>query len=203
MKIEKVISYLFHPVLFPTISTLFFFILQPKYLPKEFSLKVLVVIFVSTYIIPILFLFILKKRKTIEDFHLKTISERILPIFFFTTISFLLAYRLLEIKVVNLLAYSFFAVSLAMFFVLLLFGLKIKTSLHTLAIGGLTGFVMVISFHYKIRLLLLIATLFILFGGIAFARLKLKAHTNKEIYLGYFIGMAAQFIMYYYLPLWM
>lgn len=202
LKNEKIISYVFHPVLFATISALLYFIIQPHVLPKVFVYKILAVIFISTYIIPILFLFILKQRNSIDDFHLKTIKERKLPVLFFITITVLLAMRLIEIHVVNLLAYSFYGAALAMFMVFILFYFKIKTSLHTLAIGGLTGFLIVISYHYKIRLLILISALFILFGIVAYARLSLKAHSLKEIYLGYFIGVLSQFLMYYYIPLW-
>ncbi len=201
MKLEKVISYLFHPVLFSTISALLFFMIQPAFFPKAFEYKILFVIFISTYIIPILFLFILKKRETIDDFHLKTIKERKIPLVFFITITLLLAYRLAEIKVVNLLAYSFFGAAFSLFLVFVLFVVKLKTSLHTLAIGGMIGFVIVISIHYKIGLLLLISFLFLLFGIIAYARLKLKAHTNKEIYLGLIIGVMTQLLSYYFIPI--
>ncbi len=201
MKFEKIISYTLHPVLFSTISTLFYFILTPKYLPKNFEYKVLTVVFISTYIIPILFLFILKKRNRIEDFHLKTIKERKLPIFFFAAITSLLAFRLLEIKIMNLLSLSFFGASLALFLVFVLFHFKVKTSLHTLAIGGLTGFVILISYHFKIQILIIISTLFIVFGLIAYSRLKLKAHSNLEIYLGFILGVTTQFIVYYLIPI--
>ena len=197
MKFEKIISYLFHPVLFSTISTLLYFILIPNYLPSAFKYKILLVVFISTYVIPILFLFILKKRKTIDDFHLKTIKERKLPIAFFATITLLLSYRLLETNAVNILAFSFLGVFLALISVLLFFTAKIKSSLHTLSIGGLIGFVVVISYHYKIQILIIIATLIIIFGIIAYARLKLKAHNNKEIYLGFIIGIITQALVYY------
>lgn len=200
MKVEKIISYVFHPVLFSTISAILFFIIQPKYLPKAFVYKILMVIFISTYVIPILFLFILKQRKTIDDFHLKTIKERRIPMLFFITISLLLAFRLLEINVVNLLAYSFFGASLGLIIIFLLFFIKLKISLHTLSIGSLIGFIMLLSFHYKIRLLFLIAFLFLLFGGIAYSRLKLKAHNTLEVYFGLIIGIGTQFIAYYVLP---
>ena len=197
MKIEKIISYLLHPVIISTVSAIVYFILFPKYLPQAFKYKILLVIFISTYVIPVLFLFILKQRKTIDDFHLKTIKERKLPILFFAVITTLLAYRLLEVRVVNLLAISFLGASLSMFFVYVLFFVRIKTSLHTMAIGGLLGFVVLLSYHYEIRLLMLISVLFILSGLLAFARLKLKAHTSKEVYLGFSIGVLSQFIVYF------
>lgn len=196
LKPEKFISYLFHPVLFSTISAILYFIFQPKYLPSEFKNKIILVIFISTYIIPILFLFILKKRNTIEDFHLKTIGERKLPLIFFITITLLLAFRLFDIKVVNLLALSFFGASLSMIIVFLLFYVKLKISLHTLAIGSLIGFMIILSYHFKIKMLLLISFLIILSGMIAYARLKLKVHTNKEVYFGLLLGVTSQLLIY-------
>lgn len=201
MKSAKIISYLFHPVLFSTISTFLFFIIQPSYLPKPFKHKILSVIFLSTYIIPIIFLFILKRRKSIDSFHLKSIEERKFPTLFFLTITLLLGIRLLELSVIDILAYSFIGVAGALTITFLLLFSKIKTSLHTLAIGGLTGFIMVISYHYKIRLLLLISIGVLLFGIVATARLKLKAHTNTEVLLGFFIGLILQLCSYYFLPI--
>ena len=197
MKIEKIISYLFHPVLFSTISAILYFTIQPQYLPKPFEYKVLLVVFVSTYVIPILFLFILKQRKSIDDFHLNTTQERKIPILFFITISLLLSYRLFEIKIVSLLSYFFFGSAFSMLIVFILLFSKLKVSLHTLSIGNLIGFIIIMSFHYKIRLLLLLSFLFIIFGVIAYARLKLKAHNNIEIYLGLFFGLLSQLLVYY------
>jgi hypothetical protein len=172
--------------------------IQPKSIPKDFEHKILMVVFLSTYIIPVFFLFILKRRKTIDDFHLKTIKERRFPILFFTILTLLLGFRLLELNVINLLAYSFISSALALTIVFILLFMKLKTSLHTIAIGGLIGFLMVISYHYEIRLLILLLVFFLLFGIIATARLKLKAHTTTEVYLGFLIGVISQFLVYGY-----
>jgi membrane-associated phospholipid phosphatase len=77
---------------------------------------------------------------------------------------------------------------------------KIKVSLHTLALSLFTTFMGVISYHYKIRLIVLISFLLLLTGYIAMARLKLKAHTLYEVYLGYFIGILVlifSYLLYY------
>lgn len=181
-------------------GVLLFFTLQPTYLPKEFEYKILIVIFLSTYVIPILFLFILKKRNSIESYHLKTTEERKFPILFFLTITFLLGMRLLELNAIDLLAYSFIAGSLSLLITYILLFTKFKTSLHTLSIGSLIGFVIIISIHYKIKLLLLITTGVLLFGIIGTARLKLKAHTVNEVLLGFAIGVITQILIYYSLP---
>ncbi|MEE9348998.1 MAG: hypothetical protein V3U80_03055 [Flavobacteriaceae bacterium] len=196
MKTEIIISYLFHPVLFSTVGTLLFFSIQPKYLPKAFEHKIITVVFLSTYVIPVIFLFLLKKKKSIESYHLKTINERKFPIVFFFIITLLLGFRLLQLHVIDLLAYSFLAGALSLSIIFALLFLKIKTSLHTVSIGSLTGFIMVISYHFKIQLLVLLMLSFILFGIIATARLKLKAHNLQEVLLGFVIGLLSQFFIY-------
>jgi membrane-associated phospholipid phosphatase len=183
-------------VLFSTIGAILFFIIQPKYIPSQLAYNIIAVVFLSTYLIPVLFLFVLVKKKSVESFHLNTIKERKFPILFFIILTVILGFRLSNLKIVDLLAYSFIASTLALVIVYLLFFTKLKTSLHTLGIGGLTGFLMVLSYHYEIKLLPLIALFFILFGIISFSRLKLKAHTQTEIYLGFIIGILSQIITY-------
>jgi len=195
----KVLSYIFHPIIFSIIATLLYFIILPSHISKQSEHTILIIVFLSTYIIPILLLLFLKRFKMIESFHLRSIGERKFPILFMTVLFIFLGRTLLMTQVVNLLAYSFFACALSLFLMYVLFFGKIKTSLHTLSIAGLIGFICVISFNYKMNLLLPIIGLFFLFGIIATARLKLKAHTMNEIYLGFFIGFSSQLLGYYIL----
>ncbi|MFT6755205.1 MAG: membrane-associated phospholipid phosphatase, partial [Urechidicola sp.] len=73
---------------------------------------------------------------------------------------------------------------------------KFKISLHMLGIGGLLGFFIFVSYHYKLNLILLISFLFIIAGFIAISRIKLKAHTLKEVYLGFVVGLGSEIIVY-------
>ena len=194
---QKIISYVFHPVLFPTIGAVLFFIIQPKYVPKELEYSIISVIFLSTYVIPVFFLLLLKRKKTIESLHLKTIEERKFPILFFIILNLLLGIRLLEFKLINLLAITFIATAISLIIVFGLLYTKLKTSLHTLAIGGLVGFIIIVSIYFKIRLLLLISGIFLLFGIVSYSRIKLKAHTQVEIFLGFIIALIVQLATYY------
>jgi len=198
MQFHKLISFVFHPIIIPITSSLLYFILIPNHIPKGVSYRVLGFIFIITYIIPVVLLFILRKVKLIEDYHLVSIQERKFPIVFFTILSFLLGNLLLKIGVVNLLAYSFFGSALALGIVYVLFYLNIKTSLHTLAIAGLIGLIIIISITYEFNLLLLLISLFILIGIVATSRLQLKAHTLPEVVIGFFVGILTQLSMYYF-----
>jgi len=170
--------------------------LTPKHIVKEQEYIILFVVFVSTYIIPVLLLALLKKVKLIEDYHLKTINERKFPILFFIMLSFLIGRAMIGIGIVDLLAFSFFGVAFALSFTYLLFNINIKTSLHTLGIGGIIGFVMVMSYEYQLNFNALLAGLFILAGLIGLSRLALNAHRPKEVYIGFILGIISQWMSF-------
>lgn len=197
MYLYKLISYIFHPLLFSFIGSFIYLLLTPKHFAKKQEYILLLIIFISTYILPIFLLAILKKLNLIKTYRLESIEERKFPILFFIILSFMVGNLLLNnIKIVDLLAYSFFGTSMALAATYFLFYLKIKTSLHTLGIGGILGFVLIMSYEYKLNFNLVIALLFILSGIIAFSRLKLNAHKPEEVYIGFLIAMITQLISY-------
>ena len=192
MLFYKLISYIFHPLLFSFIGSFLYLFLTPKHISKKQEYIILLVVFLSTYILPLFLLIVLKQFKVIKNYHLETIKERKFPIIFFIILSFLVGEKLMRTQIVDLLAFSFFSIASALSITYLLFKFNLKTSLHTLGIGGIIGFVIVMSYEYQLNFNLLIAGLFILSGLIAFSRLKLNAHTPKEIYLGFIIGFLTQ-----------
>jgi hypothetical protein len=196
MFIYKLISYVLHPLLFSFLGSFLYLYLSPKHIVKKQEYIILLIVFISTYIIPIILLGLLKKLKLINDYHLKSIDERKFPILFFIMLSFLIGRAMVSIQIADLLAFSFFGVAFALSFTYLLFNLKIKTSLHTLGIGGIIGFVMVMSYEYKLNFNSLLAGLFVLAGLIGLSRLALNAHRPKEVYIGFLLGMISQFISF-------
>ena len=197
MKFYKFISYIFHPVLIPIVFTLLYFIIIPNHIPRKFAYWVLIIVFVTTYIFPLLLLYFLKKVKLIKNYQLSSINERKFPIFFFTILTLVLGIRFLKFNIVDLLAFSFFGCALALSISFILLFIKIKTSLHTLGISGLIGFISIISYEYKINLLFLLMLLFLIFGIIATSRLKLQAHKMSEVLIGFIIGLLSQLIIYF------
>jgi len=132
----------------------------------------------------------------ISDYHLRNIDERKFPVLFFIMLSFLLGRAMVSTEIADLLAFSFFGVAFALSFTYLLFNIKIKTSLHTLGIGGIIGFVMVMSYEYRLNFNSLLAGLFIIAGLIGVSRLALNAHRPKEIYIGFLLGLISQVISF-------
>jgi hypothetical protein len=196
MFIYKVISYVLHPLLFAFMGSFIYLYLTPKHVAKQQEYIILFVVFVSTYIIPIILLALLKKVKLIDDYHLRSINERKFPVLFFIMLSFLIGRALIGIHLVDLLAFSFFGVAFALSFTYLLFNLKIKTSLHTLGIGGIIGFVMVMSYEYQLNFTAFLAGLFVVAGLIGISRLALNAHSPKEVYIGFVLGIVSQWMSF-------
>ncbi|WP_372766325.1 hypothetical protein [Lutibacter sp.] len=196
IKFSKFISYFFHPINFPIIGTLLFFLFIPKFIFKPQEYTILIVIFIGTYIFPLLLLALLKRFGMINSYHMITIEERKFPTLLFISISFIIGNWLYKSSIVNLLALLFIGYGLSLIFTSLFLYLKLKISLHTLAITGLIGFLFYFSYFYKINLIPLMALLFVLSGLIASARLRLQAHTLNEVILGYVVGVASQFIVY-------
>lgn len=192
----KLISHLFHPLLFSFLGSFLYLVLTPMHIVKKQEYVILIIIFISTYILPIFVLTLLKRMNMIESYKLETIEERKFPILFFIILSFMIGNLLMNIQIVDLLAFSFYGTAVSLCFTYLLFSAKIKTSLHMLGIGGIISFTMIMSFQYKLNFNLIIAILFILAGIIAVSRLALKAHQPREIYIGLLVGMVSQVISY-------
>ena len=196
MLFHKIVSHLLHPLLFAFIGTAIYLYLTPEHLAREQEYILLLIVFVSTYIIPILIMGLLKRVGLIEDFQLRSIEERKFPILFFIILTFLLGRTLLNIQLSDLLAYSFFGIAIGLSLTYLLFPFGWKTSLHTQGMGGLIGFVVILSYEFELNFTLMLAILFVLAGLVGFSRLSLKAHTPKEVYLGFAIGVISQWISY-------
>ncbi|WP_456462369.1 hypothetical protein [Lutibacter sp.] len=197
MKFSKFISYFFHPINFPILGSILYFLLIPEYIFKQQEHLILIVLLLGTYIFPLFLLALLKRSKMIHSYHMETIEERKFPTLLFISICIFLGYWLLKSSVVNILSLFYFGYGLGLIFSYLFLHLNFKISLHTAAIGGLVGFLIYFSYYYKINLIIIISILILLSGLIATSRLKLQAHNHREVYFGYIFGMLSQFIVFF------
>lgn len=197
MKLAKIISYIFHPITFPIVGAFIYFLLVPSYVYKQQEYLFLTVIFVGTYIFPILLLALMKSFKMISSYHIDSIEERKFPIILFICIAYIIANFLSKAGTVDILSLFFYGYVAGLIVAYILLYFKFKLSLHTSAIGGLVGFLFCFSYFYKQNILLLIIAIIILAGVIGSARLKMGAHNIKEVYWGIILGILTQFLAYY------
>lgn len=199
MRWHKFISVILHPIVIPTLGVLLYFMLVPISIHKEQKLAILSIVFIATYIIPLFMLVFLKAIGQIESYQVSTIKERKVPLFFMVTLFFVLGKNFQETVITRDLSYLFYGTTLALIFVYFIFLFKLKTSLHLLSMGSAVGFFLVFQQLYGFSILLIIAIWLLLSGILGTSRLYLKAHTHKEVYLGFFVGLISQFLVYWVL----
>lgn len=196
MQFYKYISTILHPIVIPTIGVMLYFLLIPNNLTSKQKLMVLSLVFIVTYLIPLLLIVLFKKLRFIKSYKIESIKERKLPVALMVFLFYLLGTTINNVANLRDLGLLFYATSLALFIIYVLFFFRIKASVHLLSLGIFTGFFMILSNIHSKSFLIVIIILFLLAGVLATARLALKAHTSKEIYVGFFIGLLSTSIVY-------
>lgn len=199
MRWHKFISVILHPIVMPTVGILLYFIIAKPSFSKQQQYAILSIVFISTYIIPLLLLVFLKSIGTIKSFQVKTIEERKIPLFFMITLFFILGKTFFSNSSTREISYLFYGTSLGLIIIYFIFFLNIKTSLHLLSIGSAIGYFLILQQTYSIQILPIIAIFIVFSGLLASSRLHLNAHTIKEVYLGFFLGILSQFVIHWIL----
>lgn len=197
-KILRSISFIFHPLLMPILGVIFYFAKSPRYIPPEIIQAKLVSLFILTVILPILLYFLLKTLGKVKSIYLESARERIFPLTLNFGVILIVLQRILTPSQVIELYYFFVGVLISTLACLILAVLKFKASIHMMAVSGLFMFFIALSIHFSININGTLALMAIIIGGVATSRLHLKAHTNKELIIGVFIGLTPQLLLVNY-----
>lgn len=181
-------SVVFHPLLIPTLGFLllfnsgFFF----SILPWNVKIYMLLVVFLSTCILPAISILILSLNPKF-DLNMEKNTDRVLSLII-SSVSYYLGYQLLKrlpvFPVYNILLIGAILVQLA----LLPISMRWKISMHTAAIGGLVGGILGLSFRLQENPVQLLSILILTAGLVATSRLILQKHTESQVYAGFIVG---------------
>lgn len=185
--LARLLSYLFHPVIFPIIGVFAILKLLPYYISSPVVLLTMAFVFTGTYIIPVVFSFLFYKLGLIKSLEMVEAKDRRWPylvgaIFYYVTAILL---KTLGLPAEAHLYLSACALTILMHLLLLKF---LKPSAHMAGIGGFTALLIAISLRYESALLPLISLCFLMAGFLGTARLRLLAHDYKELAIGFFSG---------------
>tara|TARA_R110000737_G_scaffold54893_2_gene77587 strand:- start:665 stop:1270 length:606 start_codon:yes stop_codon:yes gene_type:complete len=192
--ISNFISYLLHPLFIPIGGTIAYFLITPKYTPLEIQSASILPIFILTVIIPIVTYFILKNVGLVNSIFLETATERKYPLYIHASILLLILYKVIPNNYVSELYFYFTGLLGATVACLLLLLFNFKTSLHAVGVSGLLMYLINLSIHFEINLIIAISIFILLTGAVLTARLYLKAHTRIELIIGVFIGLLSQLL---------
>jgi len=188
------ISYLLHPLFIPIGGTIAYFLITPKYTPLEIQSASILPIFVLTVIIPVVAFLILKNLGLVQTISLDTVKERKYPLYIHASILLLILYNVIPNNYVSELYFYFTGLLGATLACILLLTFNFKTSLHTVGVSGLLMYLINLSIHFEINLIMAISVFILFTGSIITARLYLKAHTITELIIGLFIGLLSQLL---------
>jgi hypothetical protein len=192
----KSASYLFHPLLIPLMGTVLYYAVTPKYIDPQFVRVEVFAIVILTILIPIVVFFLLKNLKVVETIYLRDVKERKFPLMIQCILLLLILKTVFDPYDDPELYYFFVGILFSAFSALVMVFFKLKVSLHQMGVGGLLVFLVGLSAHFKINLLLTISFFLFVNGWVASSRLNNEAHTYPELLTGLFLGALPQLILF-------
>ncbi|MGN0034026.1 MAG: hypothetical protein ACI358_09675 [Candidatus Limimorpha sp.] len=194
MRKAEIISLLTHPVFHPTLVMITLLLSGISRFSSQSSLILIASVFIMTCLIPVFIFLMMRRWKVIESLQMDKASERSAPLF----VMMLCLYGTITIfnKIPVLALFNFYlSACLVVTTVAFIVSFFWKISLHALGWGCLTAFYFVMS-QSLMRLYLPVFIACVLLTGVATsARLKLKSHSEPQIYIGIAIGFFSLIIL--------
>jgi len=171
------------------------------FIPLETTIEpwiiVLAVVFICTYILPLILSFVLMKMGKIASISHPAENDRRVMLSF-TALCFILVYYSFHNFPASAQSIKIFMLGINISIVAtLIASLFTKVSFHSVGVGGLLGTVIGLMQYTHIHLFEWLAGAFVIAMLTALSRYKLKAHGAFEIYVGLIIGIAAQALVFF------
>jgi len=196
------VSVIFMPLLIPLYSMIFLFQLDhftDRFAHTGQSLVIFKWITISgtilfTVVLPVIPLYILKKKGQISDFFISKKEQRAVPYF----LGFL-AYGFWAIFLWYVLRMPTYVVGLGVgsavsVFLVFVINFKWKISAHMAGIGGLTGGIFGLCFLIGINPVWFLILMIFFSVLVGLARVELKAHTPSQVLAGFMLGFLIVFL---------
>jgi hypothetical protein len=196
-----IISYLCHPVFLPTVMTYLLFLLAPTgmmAIPGAHMGIILIRIAYITAFFPLLTVLLLKGLGFVDSIMLHNPKERIIPMMA-TMIFYFWVYQVFKNLDAPLIMRSMLLGCFWGVITLFMVGIFFKVSLHTGAAGGMVGLMSILLFQSPVNMAIPFFVILFVAGLTGTARMILHAHTPGEIWLGYIVGLIAQWAAFLYL----
>lgn len=198
IKVSKILSVVFHPLLIPTYTLLIIFNLNVFFsmiIPQLAKWQILGMVFLITFLFPLFMMILFQRIGIIKSLYMKTKEERTLP-YLMTIIFYYLASYLLKQLQISPIFYYFILGATFLIIITLIINFFWKISIHMIGIGGMLGTLIGLSFLWMIDIPFLIILLVLCSGITGFARLKLNAHNPAQVYTGFVIGTSFMLLLF-------
>ena len=196
IRLAQVISILGHPLFMPLYAFSLLIYTNPYInimVPKASKYFTFLILVVFTIILPILTAFVFKLFGLIDSLFMKTAEERRWP-FLLTLIWYYIGFQLLTKIYVPQSFLLIMIGAISAIGVALVISSRWKISIHMLGIGGVIGAILGISQRFQFDHSILLISLILFAGLIGYARLKTNSHDYKQVYAGFILGIAVEWI---------
>lgn len=142
----------------------------------------------------------LKFSGNIKSLHLDERRQRRVPFFYITVLYAFTAYYFSSQMIVTNMAGAFFVLTAIMIFLAWIINYFWKISIHSLGMGGIVGFLIVVSVmmpESPVKYMMFSAIP--LAGLVMMARLSLNAHTPVQVYGGFILGLFVSFMLIFWI----
>ena len=211
--LAQIISFIFHPLLIVTYMLALLLLVNPylfgvSSIGDKASKLLLLQIFLSTFFIPGVAVVMLRFTGMIQSFQMETKQERIGP-YIITGLFYLWMFRnFLDNPSIPTAFTSFLlGATIGLFFAFFI-NIFSKISAHAVGVGGLLGMVVItmLLFSYdtftimmaqgtlEVSMSTILLMAILIAGLVGTARLALQAHEPMDLYGGYLVGFASQFL---------
>ena len=199
-KILPFFSYAFHPIFISVYAAFFYFFVNATYYSSPQKYFAILQIIIITVVLPMLFVVLLRAMGQFNSMMVVSISQRKIPLILQCFLTIVLIRKSITLE--NFPEFHFFFLGglISTIIALILLFFRSKASLHLVAISALTVFVTGLSIHNQFSTSYWIAFFVFMNGVVASSRLETKAHTPKELIIGFFLGTIPQLSL---LPFWL
>jgi hypothetical protein len=198
--VPRFVSFVFHPLLMPTYLFSLFALVFPgglEPIPQESQRIFITLIFIVTFVLPVLNIAILKTFGTVTSYQMVERRERLLPFILISVIYMAITYLFYWksrigvsdnfMKMMLIIDLLVIVATVTTFFY--------KISVHSLGVWGLIGILIPLNKITEINALFFPALgVVILAGFIMSCRLALQVHSLKEVLWGAIAGLATSIV---------
>lgn len=183
-------SALLHPLFQPFYLTLLMYAFQPvsliAYSNQNFVILAGLVL-LYTVLFPALLIWIRYKQRKISDIQISSSEERTIPYLFTLIMMLLLLFTFHRLRLPTLLFSALLGATFSIAATLII-NLRWKISAHTVGMGGLLIFLILIQDQLTIQMTGMIPISLLIAGIVGTSRLYLKAHSLSQVAAGYLVG---------------
>lgn len=196
--VPKILATLFHPLLITTYGTAayVFIIRRIDFLAAgNVNWLILGLIFASTFLLPLISVFIMYRFGMIGTMQMHTAKERNWPLIQ-STVIYLVALFAMNTRIIPTFIQLLTLTAAVCMLEALIINLWWKISLHMIGIGGLCGALIITARNDSKVPLGLLSAVFVIAGIIGTARMIIGAHNIAQITAGFLLGIVSALVLF-------